>query len=76
MTKGPRDIVVAVAALLVLVTLNVFVLQKERLRKTGTTMFVALDVHDPRSLFQGDYMALRYAVPEPFAADTTYRSAM
>ncbi len=71
MKKSPRTHAVAVGALLVLATLNVFVLQRERLRKTGAMMFVALDVRDPRSLFQGDYMALRYAVPEPFATDTT-----
>jgi uncharacterized membrane-anchored protein len=71
MKKDRRTLIAVAAALLVLATLNVFVLQKEHLRKTGTTMFLELDVRDPRSLLQGDYMALRYAVPEAFAADTT-----
>ena len=71
MRRDRRTLIAVAAGLLVLVTLNVFIIQKERLRKTGTLMFVALEAHDPRSLFQGDYMALRYAVPEALAADTT-----
>ena len=71
MKRDRRTLIAVAAGLLVLVTLNVFILQKERLRKTGTTMFLELAVHDPRSLLQGDYMALRYAVPEALAADTT-----
>ncbi|WP_457653280.1 GDYXXLXY domain-containing protein [Rhodocaloribacter sp.] len=71
MKRDRRTLVAVAAALLVLVTLNVFIVQKERLRKTGTTMFLKLDVRDPRSLLQGDYMVLRYAVPEALAADST-----
>ncbi|WP_456429826.1 GDYXXLXY domain-containing protein [Rhodocaloribacter sp.] len=71
MKKDRRTLIAVAAALLVLVTLNGFVFQKEHLRKTGTTMFLELDVRDPRSLLQGDYMALRYVVPEAIAADTT-----
>jgi len=35
---------------------------KERILATGDTMLLALAPRDPRSLLQGDYMTLRYAI--------------
>jgi len=37
------------------------VYQKEMILKNGKTVYMALRPTDPRSLMQGDYMALRYA---------------
>ncbi|GIV58210.1 MAG: membrane protein [Rhodothermaceae bacterium] len=54
--------------LLVLVVLNLMVWQKERLRASGQTLFVALTVHDPRAPMQGDFMALHYDLPGALAA--------
>jgi uncharacterized membrane-anchored protein len=42
--------------------LNYAIHQKERLRANGETVFLELAPVDPRSLMQGDYMQLRYAV--------------
>jgi len=41
-------------------TINFLVLGKERILRDGETVFLALAPRDPRSLVQGDYMALNY----------------
>lgn len=41
---------------------NYAIVQKERLLRNGTTMLVELAPVDPRSLIQGDYMRLNYAM--------------
>ncbi|MBC8026904.1 MAG: GDYXXLXY domain-containing protein [Steroidobacteraceae bacterium] len=55
-------IVVVAATLLVLVALNGSILAKERIRSQGERIFLELAPVDPRSLMQGDYMALRFAI--------------
>ena len=47
---------------LVLVTINTSILTKERLLRDGTVLRLALAPVDPRSLMQGDYMALSLAL--------------
>jgi uncharacterized membrane-anchored protein len=47
-------------AVLVLAGVNVSIVQKERVIRTGETIYLALAPVDPRSLMQGDYMALRF----------------
>lgn len=47
---------------LVLVTINMSILTKERLLRDGTVLRLALAPVDPRSLMQGDYMALSFAL--------------
>jgi len=47
-------------AVLVLAGVGVSVLQKERVIRTGETIYLELAPVDPRSLMQGDYMALRF----------------
>ncbi len=49
-------------ALLVLGVVNVLVLQKEQLLTHGQVLFLELAPVDPRSLIQGDYMRLQYAI--------------
>jgi uncharacterized membrane-anchored protein len=51
----------AFAALLVLLVANGAIWQKENLISHGQPLFVPLAPVDPRSLMQGDYMALRFA---------------
>ncbi|MES2947924.1 MAG: GDYXXLXY domain-containing protein [Pseudomonadota bacterium] len=53
----------AFAALLVLLVANGGIWQKEDLIAHGQPLFVPLAPVDPRSLMQGDYMALRFALP-------------
>lgn len=51
---------VAVSLLGVLLVVNVGIWQKEQLIRAGRPVFVELAPVDPRSLMQGDYMALNY----------------
>ncbi|WP_319022245.1 GDYXXLXY domain-containing protein, partial [Proteus mirabilis] len=48
---------------LVLAFVNAAIWQKEALIGTGTTVYVELAPVDPRSLMQGDYMRLAFALP-------------
>lgn len=50
-------------AVLVLAMTNVGIWQKEQTLRQGTTVFVELGPVDPRSLMQGDYMTLAFALP-------------
>ncbi len=50
--------------LLVLVVVNLLIMQKEDTVAHGRTMLLHLAPADPRSLMQGDYMALRYTMAE------------
>ncbi len=54
---------IALAALLVLLVANFGIWQKEDLIANGQPVYVALAPVDPRSLMQGDYMQLTFAVP-------------
>jgi len=49
--------------LLVLGVANTAIWEKEHLIASGTAVFVELAPADPRSLMQGDYMRLRFALP-------------
>ncbi|MCP5443893.1 MAG: GDYXXLXY domain-containing protein [Chromatiaceae bacterium] len=55
-------IIAAVAGLLVLGIVNLSIVQKETLLREGDLVFLELAPVDPRSLMQGDYMALRFQV--------------
>lgn len=50
--------------LLVLLAVNLMVLNKESSLAQGRTVFLELAPVDPRSLMQGDYMVLRYALAD------------
>lgn len=52
------------AGVLTLAVLNTGIWRKQQLIAHGQPLFVALAPVDPRSLMQGDYMALRFALPE------------
>lgn len=50
-------------AVLVLLLMNGLIMQKELILRSGRVVLMPLAPRDPRSLMQGDYMALRYAQP-------------
>ena len=54
----------ALGAVLVLGAVNVAIVGKERIKREGEVVYLPLAPVDPRSLMQGDYMALRFAVAE------------
>jgi len=64
-----RKIAVAVATLGVLAAVNAGIAGRERLLTEGRTVYLELAPVDPRSLMQGDYMALRFAI-----ADEAFRT--
>jgi uncharacterized membrane-anchored protein len=56
--------IAAVGALIVLVAVNGSIVAKERIKTHGERIYLELLPVDPRSLMQGDYMALRFALAE------------
>ncbi len=50
----------AIAVVLVLGAVNWSIFAKERIKTHGERIYLALAPVDPRSLMQGDYMALRF----------------
>jgi len=57
-----RQVVVILMTLLILAFVNLQIVAKERILDDGRTVLLRLAPIDPRSLLQGDYMALRYAM--------------
>jgi uncharacterized membrane-anchored protein len=62
-----RGALVIAGLVLVLAVPNALVLGKERLLDEGTTVLLELAPVDPRSLIQGDYMRLDYAITRQIA---------
>lgn len=57
-----KKLAIIFSALLVLGILNYFIYHKEKILQSGDEIFLALVPVDPRSVLQGDYMQLGYAV--------------
>jgi uncharacterized membrane-anchored protein len=55
---------IVVGALLVLGSVNYSIYAKERIKREGEIVYLELAPVDPRSLMQGDYMALQFAVTD------------
>lgn len=68
MKAGISRAFIAAAVLLVLVAVNLSILGKERIRTQGEVILLELAPVDPRSLMQGDYMALRFRLAEQITA--------
>jgi len=62
-----RSFVLFLATIAMLVFLNSQILIKEDIMENGQTVLLQLAPKDPRSLLQGDYMALRYAMADEVA---------
>lgn len=60
--KHWRSILLWGGLLLALVVANHGIVQRERILSVGRVLLLELQPVDPRSLMQGDYMALRFAV--------------
>ena len=59
-----RNLVIILGGVLILAAANVGIYQKEQLLAHGRSVFLELAPVDPRSLMQGDYMALRFRVAD------------
>lgn len=53
---------IALGAVLIVGAVNTAIVGKERIRRSGEIVYLQLEPVDPRSLMQGDYMALRFAL--------------
>jgi len=52
---------------LIIIYINFLIFNKEKIIKNGQTVLLELVPVDPRSLIQGDYMRLRYAIANKFS---------
>lgn len=57
-----RSVLLIVTTFLLLAAVNFNIYQREQLLSSGRVVFLELAPVDPRSLMQGDYMALRFKV--------------
>jgi uncharacterized membrane-anchored protein len=64
--SGRAWIGLAATVAAVLIVANVAIMRKERLIRDGRPVFVELAPADPRSLMQGDFMRLNFAMPRTF----------
>ena len=64
-----RSIVAIALTVVILVLFNLSIYDREQTIANGETLFLELAPADPRSLMQGDYMQLRYAVERVAPAD-------
>ena len=64
-----RSIVAVALTIVILVLLNISIYDREQTIANGETLFLELAPVDPRSLMQGDYMQLRYAIERAAPVD-------
>ena len=67
-------IVAAIA--LVLIAVNLSIVAKERIKTGGEPIYLELAPVDPRSLMQGDYMALRFAIAQEISTEESGSAAL
>jgi uncharacterized membrane-anchored protein len=67
---------ILVAALIVLVAINGSILSKELIRTHGQRIYLELGSVDPRSLMQGDYLALHFRITDSMSADASGSAAL
>lgn len=60
LSSGSRNVVLAITTLVILGLVNSQIASKEKVLSDGHVVLLRLAPQDPRSLLQGDYMALRY----------------
>jgi uncharacterized membrane-anchored protein len=68
--------VILVAAVIVLVAVNGSILAKERIKSHGPRIYLELGSVDPRSLMQGDYLALHFRITDSMSADASGTAAL
>ena len=76
MSRTSSRALIACAILLVLAAVNWSILAKERIRTGGEIVLLELAPVDPRSLMQGDYMALRFALANDIATDRSGKAPL
>jgi uncharacterized membrane-anchored protein len=69
LSNKTRLIILAVTVVIILGLINFEIRRKEAIVANGVTVLLRIAPRDPRSLLQGDYMALRYAMARQVATD-------
>jgi uncharacterized membrane-anchored protein len=64
-------IAIASAAVLVLGAVNLSIIAKENIKTQGQRIYLRLAPVDPRSLMQGDYMALRFEIASQISSESS-----
>jgi uncharacterized membrane-anchored protein len=67
LTGKHRRVLVVLGLVAVLGGVNWSIYSKERIKSSGELVYLELAPRDPRSLMQGDYMALRFAIEAALA---------
>lgn len=62
LSMNARTVILAVTIAAVLIVVNIQIIGKEGIVRQGDILLLRLAPRDPRSLVQGDYMALQYAM--------------
>ena len=65
-----------IAALIVLVSVNGSIFAKERIKTHGKRIYLELAPVDPRSLMQGDYLALRFQISQNLSSTASGSAAL
>ena len=71
--KKYKWIIILLNLVLLLLYFNYSVIEKEQLLKNGRLVLLELTPVDPRSLMQGDYMALRYKITDSITQELPKR---
>ena len=69
MKSALTRVLALIGLITVLVAVNGGIFAKERIRANGQVIFLELAPVDPRSLMQGDYMALRFEITNNLSAE-------
>lgn len=69
MSERIRLIVLGAAAAIILTIINIEIAGKESIVRNGAAVLLRIAPRDPRSLMQGDYMALRYTLANEIARE-------
>lgn len=67
LSAGTRLFVLFAMTAVILAVMNTQIMLKDDIIQNGATVLLRLAPRDPRSLLQGDYMALRYAMADEVA---------
>ena len=76
MKSGHIRIAIVAAVALVLIAVNFSIVAKERIKTGGEPIYLELAPVDPRSLMQGDYMALRFAIAQEISTEKSGSAAL
>ncbi|MBS0290767.1 MAG: GDYXXLXY domain-containing protein [Proteobacteria bacterium] len=59
-----KTAILLISAIIIFVLLNTAIYQKDKIKRHGEVILLKIEPVDPRSLMQGNYMALRYTIED------------